>query len=96
MLFFRIEKLKGLLSVSSILMMNLVCSSGSSFCYLEQDLGGMIVTPVSRSCLKGTVSAGCWQHLVDTGEGRSDDETLVLVLFVLAFHQNNNIPAKCH
>ena len=26
------------------------------------------------------------QNLVNNGEGRSDDETLVLVLFVLAFH----------
>jgi len=26
------------------------------------------------------------QNLVNNGEGRSDDETLVLALFVLAFH----------
>lgn len=38
-------------------------SSGSPFYHQEDDLGGVITVLVSKSCIKGAETVGCWQGL---------------------------------
>lgn len=69
MLFSRIEKMKKT-SAACIFQAQFfgderssVHSSGSPFYHLEHDLGGVITTLVSKSCMKGAVTVRCWQGL---------------------------------